>query len=74
MKNKPHFLNEQDRINFEIWLVKKRINIRIAAERMNISPSYLSAILNGNRNVTPKLKDKFKSIGYELEDFNNVQE
>jgi transcriptional regulator with XRE-family HTH domain len=43
--------------------MKKQKSLRQLAGELNVSPSYLSMILSGQRNPNTKLRDKLCSLG-----------
>ena len=67
LKHSVHFYFEnQDKINFKVFLLKNGLTIREFATKCGISPSYLNTILNGKRALTEELVKVFSENGYKI--------
>ena len=64
MKN--NLFTNEDRTNLAIWLITNEMNQADLANKLNLSETYISLVINGKRPVTEELKKKFKEIGYEF--------
>lgn len=60
-------LDEDDKIEIKIQLLKMKKSLRKCAKELKVSISYLSEILNGNRNITPHVVDQFEKVGIKLQ-------
>lgn len=65
IKTKIYF-DEDDRTRFKAWCIISGLKIGEVADKLGISYDYLYAVLKGTREVTKRLKEKFRSIGYEM--------
>ena len=61
------YFDDQERAKFYAWRVSERLTLGEIAYKLDISHTYLTAILQGQRNLTRKLLSKFKDIGYCIE-------
>ena len=60
------FFEKGDYIAFQIFLINKHLTQDKFAERMNITPSYLTLIIHGDRPATEKMMRRFKNAGFDL--------
>ena len=61
-----YFFETKDYKEFKKWVIDNDMNMRDVAEKMGVSEAYLSAIIRGKRNITPKVVELFRKVGYEL--------
>ena len=60
------YFDADSKKKFQKFLIEKDITLGEAADLLNVSSTYLSLVLNGQREVTNRLKEQFKIIGYEM--------
>ena len=60
------YFGEEDLKNFKKWLIEKGLTFGEVADKVDISWTYLSLIINGKRPLTKKFKDKLEALGYEM--------
>ena len=60
-------LDENDKIEIKIQLLKMKKTLRKCAKELKVSVAYLSDILNGNKNLTPHVVNQFEKIGIKLQ-------
>lgn len=61
------YFTPESKKNFMKWLVDQEITLGKIADMLDISSTYLSLVLNGQREVTMKLKEKLEELGYEFQ-------
>lgn len=59
--------NAEDKQKFRIWMIEKNTKLETISKQIGVSASYISQILNGQRNITRKIIEKFKKVGYDIE-------
>lgn len=60
------YFDADSKKSFQKFLIEKDLTLGEAADLLNVSSTYLSLVLNGQREVTNRLKEQFKIIGYEM--------
>lgn len=60
------YFDSDSKKNFLKWLLDSDLSIGEVCDKLNVSYSYLYLVLNGQREVTDRLKENLKSIGYEM--------
>ena len=60
------YFDSDSKKKFLKWLLDSDLSIGEVCDKLNISYSYLYLVLNGQREVTNRLKENLKSIGYEM--------
>lgn len=60
------YFDPDSKKSFQKFLIEKDLTLGEAADLLNVSSTYLSLVLNGQREVTNRLKEQFKIIGYEM--------
>lgn len=60
--NKVYYtLDEEDKKDIKKQMIDLELSLNQMAKNLNVSPSYLTDVINGKKNFTPKLKEQFKS-------------
>lgn len=62
-----YVLDENDKKAIKKQMVDLGMTLRTMSAKLGISVSYLHEILNGKRNVTERVREKFESQGIILE-------
>lgn len=57
----------EDKKKFRMWMIDKNTKLETIAKQIGTSASYISQILNGQKNITRKIIEKFKKVGYDIE-------
>ena len=60
------YFDEDERKRFKKWLIDKNLSLGIVADKLEVSSSYLWLVINGQREVTKKLKESLEALGYEM--------
>lgn len=60
------YFDPDSKKSFQKFLIEKDLTLGEAADLLNVSSTYLSLVLNGQREVTNRLKEQLKVIGYEM--------
>ena len=68
-----YLLDNNDVKKIKKFLINKNWNYSSLALELQISDSYVSALITGKRNLTKKLLQKFKEIGIELQEVEDYE-
>jgi predicted transcriptional regulator len=60
------YFDEASKEQFKQWLYNNHLTMGEVADKLDISWTYLSFIINGKRPITRALQEKFRRIGYEM--------
>lgn len=60
------YFDSESKKKFLKWLLDSDLSIGKVCDKLNVSYSYLYLVLNGQREVTNRLKENLESIGYEM--------
>ena len=63
---KYYRFDKEEKKRFKKFLIDSGLKSYQFAEKCGVSMSYLTFIINGERNITPKLKKIFEENGYEV--------
>lgn len=58
-----YVFDEEDRKDIKKQMIDLNLTATTLAKKINVSNAYMSAIINGDRRLTPKILDSFKSVG-----------
>lgn len=62
-----YILDENDRKSIKKQMVDLDLTITQLSERLGCSKAYVSAIINGDKRFTKKIKEQFESQGIKVE-------
>jgi len=60
------FMTTQQKLQFEIWLLKNNMSLRGFAKKSGVSVQYLSQIINGKNAITDGVIRLFEKNGYKI--------
>lgn len=60
------YFTEGDLKNFKKWLIEKGLTFGEVADKLDVSWTYLSLVVNGKRPITKKFRVKLEALGYEM--------
>ena len=60
------YFDSDSKKSFQKFLIEKDLTLGEAADLLNVSSTYLSLVLNGQREVTKRLQEQLNAIGYEM--------
>lgn len=60
------YFDEDEKKKFKKWLIDKNLFLGVVADKLEVSSAYLWLVINGQREVTKKLKEKLEALGYEM--------
>lgn len=67
MNEKPHHkITPAAKLRFKTWLLKNNLSLSQFAKTVGCSRQYLGKVLDGERNITDTVREKFRKGGYEL--------
>ena len=60
------YFDSDSKKKFQKWLIDNDLTYGEVADKLNVSYSYLFMVLNGQREVTKRLQENLKEIGYDF--------
>lgn len=66
IKKTYYVFDENDKKNIKKQMIDLNLTATALAKKINVSNAYMSAIINGQRRLTPKILKLFSSIGIKI--------
>ena len=65
------WFDEQDLINFKTYLIRHKMTSYEFAKKMGVSASFITQVVKGKKSLSPKMIEKFKKAGFDIESYYN---
>ena len=63
------YFDTQDLINFKSYLIRHHMTTSDFAKKIGTTSSYVCQVVRGKKVLTPKVIEKFRSAGFDIENY-----